>query len=718
MFEFLNSIPFVSQVKSLIEVASGDDQAAKHTQEEFLDGAPVVSQIHSLVQAIQGDNEGAKRSQMKFLNSQIQQAVGLLTLPFRLAGELQPSRPISESLTPRTDWMSKVYGLCLHELLIPGTHDSATYHFDSVTMLGLAQAQILTIRQQLDGGIRFLDIRVNKNSDGVLYGSHSAITVPLSTILDDVKNFLEANPKEKIIYRTSWDGSGDGDLELAKVEADKRFQGWYVNWPTLAKPLGLWGEEKLLYLVKLSGKDEDFEGIHQVTYNSYNETATMDPENVVVNCNNWVINKERKPYQLNLLACQATPMQGSTIDNIVNLSSTGLSLRAAAGRSNYQIADKLLTNPQAIMRSNIINMDFADDGLIGQIIKLNATNFEEQGYISVPANTDKAFDAPAWVVKTNGDRIEWALIGNCVTRYNSLWYFKAAVTPVQNAWRWCGKCRALYFKGIESKNVCAAGGVHDDLGQYGDGSGFLTIGLPYKDNQANLQDGWRQCKKCSALYFGESGYNSKCTAQGAHEHNGWKFKLLHDITPPSASQNGWRWCNKCGILHWAEGIPAGSCAAGGTHNNQSSNYIVGWEVPFGYRECRKCKTLFYLTADHKNCCTDGKLHDPTGTSFYFLTGRSFGQNNWWRCKKCASVYYGSNTKMQSGKCPADGGNHLPFAGNFSLQYNPQPSEVACWRYCNKCGVIHKVNEGNIGLCPAGGNHSTEGSGNYVIIRAE
>ena len=44
-----DSVPIVSQIKSLVQVASGDAEAAKETQENFIRLAPVVSQVNSLV---------------------------------------------------------------------------------------------------------------------------------------------------------------------------------------------------------------------------------------------------------------------------------------------------------------------------------------------------------------------------------------------------------------------------------------------------------------------------------------------------------------------------------------------------------------------------------------------------------------------------------------------------------------------------------------------
>ena len=47
-----DSIPVISQVKSLVQVASGDEQGAKVTQQNFLRTGPIASQVYSAVLAI------------------------------------------------------------------------------------------------------------------------------------------------------------------------------------------------------------------------------------------------------------------------------------------------------------------------------------------------------------------------------------------------------------------------------------------------------------------------------------------------------------------------------------------------------------------------------------------------------------------------------------------------------------------------------------------
>jgi len=64
----IDSIPVVSQVKSLVQVIGGDADGARRTQQKFSRGAPIVSQINSAVQSARGNNREARRIQEEFGN--------------------------------------------------------------------------------------------------------------------------------------------------------------------------------------------------------------------------------------------------------------------------------------------------------------------------------------------------------------------------------------------------------------------------------------------------------------------------------------------------------------------------------------------------------------------------------------------------------------------------------------------------------------------------
>lgn len=69
---FWDSLPIISQVKSLVQVIVGDVDGARQTQDNFLNQAPVVSQVKSAIEAIGGDDEAARRTQRRFLHGYLE----------------------------------------------------------------------------------------------------------------------------------------------------------------------------------------------------------------------------------------------------------------------------------------------------------------------------------------------------------------------------------------------------------------------------------------------------------------------------------------------------------------------------------------------------------------------------------------------------------------------------------------------------------------------
>ncbi|RXM90670.1 hypothetical protein EOD39_21965 [Acipenser ruthenus] len=63
----MDAIPVLSQLKSFVQWASGDSEAAEETQTHFLQRYPVVSQGRSAVQAIMGNQDRARETQIEFL---------------------------------------------------------------------------------------------------------------------------------------------------------------------------------------------------------------------------------------------------------------------------------------------------------------------------------------------------------------------------------------------------------------------------------------------------------------------------------------------------------------------------------------------------------------------------------------------------------------------------------------------------------------------------
>lgn len=111
--------------------------------------------------------------------------------------------PVSGS----ADWMAKLPDeMLLSEIVIPGTHDSATQF---VQLAFFSKCQALSIGEQLDAGFRYLDIRLGiDNETGALQLMHGftrcktgvfSKTLLLNDVLDACYGFLDAHPTETVI---------------------------------------------------------------------------------------------------------------------------------------------------------------------------------------------------------------------------------------------------------------------------------------------------------------------------------------------------------------------------------------------------------------------------------------------------------------------------------------------------------------------------------------
>ena len=104
------------------------------------------------------------------------------------------------SLSPRRDpatWMAAIPdNMLLSQLTIPGTHDSASL-FENATSLGFAKTQDLNLAQQLNLGVRFFDIRLNKDLD--VYHGPVFQHLTFSQVTSICSSFLGSNPSETIL---------------------------------------------------------------------------------------------------------------------------------------------------------------------------------------------------------------------------------------------------------------------------------------------------------------------------------------------------------------------------------------------------------------------------------------------------------------------------------------------------------------------------------------
>ena len=128
--------------------------------------------------------------------------------------------PVSGS----ADWMKRLPDdFVLSDILIPGTHDSATRY---VQLPWFSKCQDLSISEQLEAGYRYLDIRlgdVKKGADypPLMHGFTKCKTRPLGgtltldQVLADCYGFLNQHPSETILFAVKHE---HGDAPVAQVQ--------------------------------------------------------------------------------------------------------------------------------------------------------------------------------------------------------------------------------------------------------------------------------------------------------------------------------------------------------------------------------------------------------------------------------------------------------------------------------------------------------------------
>ena len=153
-------------------------------------------------------------------------------------------------------------------------------------------------------------------------------------------------------------------------------------------------------------------------------------------------------------------------------------------------------------------------------------------------------------------------------------------------WRYCRKCHGLFYDGDKDKGRCAIAHPHE--AEKGSPEFVLPCDMPAN---GAAQAAWRYCKKCRALFY--DGFNAKtfigkgkCPAGDGHEAKGSNYVLPHDMSGTRYAQPDWWYCRKCGGIFFAKAeiysptqapsssFGATSCAAGGRHVAHGWNFVL------------------------------------------------------------------------------------------------------------------------------------------------
>ena len=132
----------------------------------------------------------------------------------------------------------------------------------------------------------------------------------------------------------------------------------------------------------------------------------------------------------------------------------------------------------------------------------------------------------------------------------------------QGGWKWCQRCHLLAYSGDGKIGKCLEGGEHDHPPSSTD------FGLPVNNTGSLRQSGWRKCRKCRCLFYGERD-PGKCHGGFSHDFSRSSNYSL-STAPMGLSSEGWKWCCKCeGLVYPA--TTRSACSAKGFHETRASS---------------------------------------------------------------------------------------------------------------------------------------------------
>lgn len=327
---------------------------------------------------------------------------------------------------------------------------------------------------------------------------------------------------------------------------------------------------------------------------------------------------------------------------------------------------------------------------------------------------------------------------------------RAAVGDKEKDWRFCDKCKCLFFAPEIERSDCAAGGRH----QFNPMS--LNFALPHGQPSVSYQSDWHRCLHCFGVFFdGDPDNKGVCPAPVPPLHEAEEsFFLTHTeaqaVPEAPTQQPDWRFCIDCyglffeprngvgcpGNRHQAHRrFPDAGQPMPPNHplssllDRRPFNYRLSHDIQpepahhsIGWRRCNKCDVLFFATDINASHCPQGDTHTVAADSPLFecstvepAEGESLG--NWARCKKCKGMFFDNMRINPGGRCPvanppgfrrghAAGRTVYNLAHEFPDNF-PQPGQNK-WRFCVKCfGLFFEPLSADT-PCAAGGNHVARG----------
>jgi 1-phosphatidylinositol phosphodiesterase len=222
------------------------------------------------------------------------------------------------------NWLGNLAdGLSLSQLSLPGTHDTMAFYGGDIP-----QAQSMPLLNQLNAGVRVLDIRCNHYYNS-FYINHGPIYqfANFDDVLGTVKQFLQANPRETVLMRVKeeWNPSGDTREFWQTFQTyQQKYPGLFWNYsgpnPTLGQVRG-----KVVVLQNFSAPQ-----MFGIDYNSLNAQ-----DNYVLSTN-WDLYNKWTAVKNQLNNANNNPNNGTLYINYLSGSTGSFPYFVASGQSSPQ----------------------------------------------------------------------------------------------------------------------------------------------------------------------------------------------------------------------------------------------------------------------------------------------------------------------------------------------------------------------------------------------
>lgn len=269
----------------------------------------------------------------------------------------------------RENWMSYFQNKSIHELVIPGSHDSFAYDFKilgpnesgmpriaNLFIKLWAKCQSKTIYEQLLMGIRYFDIRITKYN-GEYYTIHSLIAIPVNQVLHDILLFIDTFPTEKIIL----------DFNHLYIDDVKEFEE-YLKFQIGDKAVSNNNDNIVAAIGTLDKPLFVFVDDDNTSFFNSDILKSFWHDTNDVNLLTSSMSEESKEGLLRITQAILTPTQTDVLLGIFLFFIFPSSLKALTYKNKQRIYDYLELD---IQNKNIIITDFVDEGYVDLCIREN-----------------------------------------------------------------------------------------------------------------------------------------------------------------------------------------------------------------------------------------------------------------------------------------------------------------------------------------------------------